>query len=59
MPKRDVLFSDCVKDNVKYKSAFTYIDIDDNYMKQFIKIKVIHHNNYTNNNTRNNNNIYN
>ena len=54
MIKRNVLCIDCVKGNVKYKSAFIYIDIDENYTKQFIKIKVVHHNNHTNNNNRNN-----
>ena len=58
MPKRNVLCIDCVKGNVKYKSAFICVDIDKNYMKQFITITVVHHNNHTNNNNRNNNNIY-
>ena len=59
MPKRNVLCIDYVKGNVKCKSAFIYIDIDENYMKQFIKIKDVHHNSQTNNNNRNNSNIYN
>ena len=58
MTKRNVLCIDCLKGYVKYKSAFIYIDINENYMKQFIKSYVVHHNNYTNNNI-NNNNTYN